>query len=216
MIVVDLKPLRQTIKSVVVTVLFIFFILYAAYLFSGEYVYETIEIESYFRLTHPLKINIKLPSSDNTTGDGRTNAFTAICLCKINSCDCPTEVLLHLDFMDRSADTRGFIQVWTLHEPAPSFLTTLKDTHTKEYTGFTSTDLKAGIYDATEWNYTKRLQTGEVIRGIEVFFSDSGRLYRISLFYPEHGGIYGRNKEMLYKMLDSFEAVPEGDNSANL
>jgi hypothetical protein len=115
-----------------------------------------------------------------------------------------SEILYHIDFRDSQGDARGFVQVWQLSVPVEEFLEQSKQISQLNYIGFDERTYDAGNRKWILWDYSIIGGNGVIFKGMEAFFGENKKMYRVSYFVPEKD--WGTNHlEVFQKMLKSFE-----------
>lgn len=94
------------------------------------------------------------------------------------------EILYHIDFYDNKNVVHGFVQVWTLSGDLGTFLKKSMDSSQNKYKYFTSEIIEINDLKGYSWDYSVSVD-GHYYKGMEIFLSKDGRMYRMSYFLPE-------------------------------
>ena len=94
------------------------------------------------------------------------------------------DILYHIDFHDRDGSSHGFVQVWNFPGGLKEFLDKSKETSSQNFNYFKTGDIEINGIKGILWDYAVLTQNG-YFKGMEVFFKQGGRMYRLSYFLPE-------------------------------
>jgi hypothetical protein len=94
------------------------------------------------------------------------------------------EILYHIDFHDNQNVVHGFVQVWTLSEDLGTFLKKSTDSSQNNYKYFITKPIEINDLKGYSWDYSVAVDD-HYYKGMEIFLSKEGRMYRMSYFLPE-------------------------------
>jgi hypothetical protein len=200
----------------------------------GSYVIENellrhITVDSSFEFSYPHNITVKNVFAKNTSADQsviysflslytRTGQFLKYKSIDGNiSFDYPSafvisektftggEILYHIDFHDNQNIVHGFVQVWTLSEDLGTFLKKSLDSSQNEYKYFISELVEINDLKGYSWDYSVAVD-GLYYKGMEIFLSKEGRMYRMSYFLPENKWDDKQSRQF-WKMAKSMKVI---------
>ncbi len=115
------------------------------------------------------------------------------------------EILYHIDFHDKTAIHRGFVQVWDLPYPLEEFLENSKSASLQTFKYFSSKKITVNGLEGYFWDYSSSGGNGKYYKSSEVFLKKGQRMYRISYFVPED--LWNDEQEKIFwHMVSSFKA----------
>ncbi len=117
-----------------------------------------------------------------------------------------SEILYHIDLRSSSSPIHGFVQVWNLPYSLKVFLDQSKSTSQLEYISFSSIPVSVKNLQGYFWDYSFLSNTGNTIKGNEVFLQKNDAMYRISYFVPYE--LWGKEQsEIFWKIVNSFKTL---------
>ncbi len=115
-----------------------------------------------------------------------------------------SEVLYHIDFMNRSQNSHGFVQVWNMPYSLKEFLERSKTTSLQNFMSFQSKEVTVNGQPGFYWDYISHSKTGKDYRASEVFFKKDDKMYRISYFVPE--SMWNKSQsDIFWNIVNSFK-----------
>lgn len=117
-----------------------------------------------------------------------------------------SEILYHIDLKSKSSPIHGFVQVWNLPHPLKEFLDQSKSASQLQYKSFNSIPVSVNNLQGYFWDYSFLSNSGNSIKGNEVFLQKDETMYRISYFVPEE--LWGKEQsETFWKIVKSFKPL---------
>ncbi len=115
-----------------------------------------------------------------------------------------SEIIYHVDFTDTSSSAHGFIQVWNLPYSLKEFLDKSKSLSQLNFQEFVLEPIEIDNLSGYYWDYTTLGNDKVYYKGIEVFFQEKGKMYRISYFIPKNKWSTSQSKTF-WKIVNSFK-----------
>lgn len=113
------------------------------------------------------------------------------------------EIVYHIDFLNKSKTSHGFIQVWALDEQMDKFLEKSKS-HQINVQDFSSKEVLINSLKGFYWDYKVLGNNNQLFHCLEVFLENNNRMYRISYFTPEKN--WDKSQEKLFwQIVQSFQ-----------
>lgn len=95
------------------------------------------------------------------------------------------EILYHIDFFNRQKEIKGFVQVWEMPYELEQFLEKSIRTSSQNYKYFFTDVENLNGRIVYLWDYIIINKANISYKGMEAFFKEDGKMYRISMFSPE-------------------------------
>lgn len=115
------------------------------------------------------------------------------------------EILYHVDFHDNQNVVHGFMQVWNFSEELGTFLEKAKNSSQQEYKYFVSNNIEINNMNGYLWDYVVAVGNN-YYKGMEIFLTKEGRMYRMSYFIPENKWD-DKQSRLFWKMAKSLKAT---------
>jgi len=96
-----------------------------------------------------------------------------------------SDILYHIDFLNKHKNAHGFIQVWNMPYPLGKFLENSKKNSTQTYKEFNSEKIIVNGLVGYHWKYSFQGSNGIIYTGNESFLKKDVKMYRVSYFVPE-------------------------------
>lgn len=93
-----------------------------------------------------------------------------------------SEIIYHVDLIDKDNNCWGFVQVWNISESLENFLDVSKKMSQIEFVDFKEDKIMVNELEGYEWKYNFINNQNIKINAVEVFIQTNDDIYRVSLF----------------------------------
>lgn len=116
-----------------------------------------------------------------------------------------SDILYHIDFLNKAQNAHGFVQVWNLPYDLKNFLESSKSNSLQTFKYFESKEITVNGLPGYYWDYVSVGSDGKSYKASEVFFKKDDKMYRISYFVPEN--LWSKaQSDIFWTMVNSLKA----------
>jgi len=116
------------------------------------------------------------------------------------------EIIYHLNFVGKSDDVNGYIQIWNLKATLDEFIKHARSTSSTNIYDFKQDKITVRDLSGYIWNYKIKSTQGNIVAR-QAFLEKDFKMYVVSLFVPQ-GANNGEYDDIFKEMVNSLQIKP--------